>query len=74
MGSVIGYDALCRSSDTRSLHDASRHSTPEHVQKKSDNGIMKIISNFVLKHNLNFKMTFQMIVLQWLVLTLLLKF
>lgn len=74
MGSVIGYDALCRSSDTRSLHDASRHSTPEHVQKKSDNGIMKIISNFVLKHNFNFKMTFQMIVLQWLVLTLLLKF
>lgn len=57
MGSVIGYDALCRSSDSRSLHDASRHSTPEHVQKKSDNGIMKI-SNFVLKHNLNFKMTF----------------
>lgn len=46
MGSVIGYDALCRNSDSHSLHDASRHSTPEHVQKKSDNGIMKIISKF----------------------------
>lgn len=39
MGSVIGYDALCRSPDP--LHDTSRHSTPEHVQKKSDNGIEK---------------------------------
>jgi hypothetical protein len=39
MGSVIGYDALCRSPDSHSPHDASRHSTPEHVQKKSDNGM-----------------------------------
>lgn len=36
MGSVIGYDALCKRQD--SLQDASRHSTPEHVHKKSDNG------------------------------------
>jgi len=41
MGSVIGYDALCRSPDSHSSHDASRHSTPEHVPKKSDNGISK---------------------------------
>lgn len=41
MGSVIGYDALCRSPDSHSSHDASRHSTPEHVPKKSDNGINK---------------------------------
>lgn len=38
MGSVLGYDALCRSPDT------SRHSTPEHIQKKSENGI---IINFI---------------------------
>ncbi|KAF0748361.1 protein retinal degeneration B isoform X2 [Aphis craccivora] len=37
MGSVIGYDALCRSPDSQSSHDASRHSTPEHLPKKSDN-------------------------------------
>jgi len=41
MGSVIGYDALCRSPDSHLPHDTSRHSTPEHVQKKSDNGIIK---------------------------------
>jgi len=41
MGSVIGYDALCRSPDSHLSHDASRHSTPEHVPKKSDNGINK---------------------------------
>lgn len=41
MGSVIGYDTLCRSPDSHSPHDASRHSTPEHVQKRSDNGILK---------------------------------
>lgn len=38
MGSVIGYDALCRSPETHTDKDASRHSTPEHAQKKSDNG------------------------------------
>lgn len=41
MGSVIGYDALCRSPDSHFPHDTSRHSTPEHVQKKSDNGKTK---------------------------------
>lgn len=49
MGSVIGYDALCRSPDSHLPHDASRHSTPEHVQKKSDNGILKYIFIFILK-------------------------
>lgn len=39
MGSVIGYDALCRSpADSHSVHDTSRHSTPEHAHRKSDNG------------------------------------
>lgn len=46
MGSVIGYDALCRSPDSHLPHDASRHSTPEHVQKKSDNGILKYVFIF----------------------------
>lgn len=43
MGSVIGYDALCRSSDSHVQHETSRHSTPEHAQKKNDYGILKII-------------------------------
>ncbi|XP_050533208.1 protein retinal degeneration B isoform X2 [Daktulosphaira vitifoliae] len=34
MGSVIGYDALCRSPEN---HDYSRHSTPEHNLKKNEN-------------------------------------
>lgn len=44
MGSVIGYDALCRSPDSHS-REASRQSTPEHIQKKSDNGIVQNILN-----------------------------
>lgn len=45
MGSVIGYDALCRSPDSHVQHETSRHSTPEHAQKKNDNGILKNIES-----------------------------
>lgn len=40
MGSVLGYDVLCRNPDSHSLHNASRHSTPEHIHKKNENGII----------------------------------
>lgn len=51
MGSVIGYDALCRSPDSQSSHDASRHSTPEHLPKKSDNGINQYYEIFKIYFN-----------------------
>lgn len=62
MGSVLGYDALCRSSDSHSPHNTSRHSTPEHIHKKIDIGIINyFLTLMVIKY---FKMDFQMIVLQ----------
>lgn len=57
MGSVIGYDALCRSPDSHSSHDASRHSTPEHVLKKSDNGMNTNYDHsrfIIINHKINY--------------------
>lgn len=67
MGSVIGYDALCKRQDFNVSHDVSRHSTPEHIHKKIEHGKQNIFFETLLFFLKKLLFLFQTIVLQWLV-------